>query len=80
MKNSTIIGFVIINLIFWGAVFTIGLTMIWELPPFKTKDGTFYPAFWWGTIFNALIFYGTTYICILNKEKNGATYVFRRFR
>ncbi len=70
MKSSTIIGFVIINLVFWGAVFIIALTMTWELPPFKTEDGTFYPAFWWGTIFNALIFYGNAYAYLFIKEKN----------
>lgn len=70
MKNSTILGFMIINLIFWGAVFIIALTMNWELPPFKTEDGTFYPAFWWGTIFNALVFYGNAYIYLLYKERN----------
>jgi len=70
MKNSTIIGYVIMNLVFWGAVFTIALKLDWELPPFKTEDGTFYPAFWWGTIFNALIFYGNAYIYLLYKERN----------
>ncbi len=63
MSRNNIINLVGLNLFFCGAVYLVGLGIgfEWEEPLFSTAAGNYAPSFYWGTIFNMLIFYGNAF-------------------
>ena len=63
MNRNNVINLISLNLLFWVAVYLIGLGLgfTWESPPFSTEDNNYAPTFFWGTIFNILIFYGNAF-------------------
>lgn len=51
------IGFIAINILFWLTAAFIGYFFIWDLPPFKTEEGTILPTILWGNFYNAVVVY-----------------------
>lgn len=71
MSRNSIIALISVNIILWLSVYFIGLGFgfTWESPPFSTETGTYAPTFVWGTLFNALIFYGNAFWLYPLKKK-----------
>jgi len=63
MNQNNIIGLVSANILFWIVVYLVGLGIgfTWENLFFSTEEGNYAPSFWWGTVFNVLIFYGNAF-------------------
>ncbi|MFK7981384.1 MAG: hypothetical protein AB8G86_15470 [Saprospiraceae bacterium] len=80
MNRNNIINLISLNLLFWGAVYLVGLGIgfEWYTSIFSTEDNNYAPTFFWGTLFNALIFYGNAFwLYPLKKRKKwGGIYWF----
>lgn len=63
MSQNNIINLISLNILFWIAVYLVGLGIgfTWESLVFSTEDNNFAPTFFWGTLFNIFIFYGNAF-------------------
>lgn len=63
MSRNDVTNLISLNLLFWVAVYLVGLGLgfTWEEPLFSTQAGNYATTFYWGTIFNIIIFYGNAF-------------------
>jgi len=63
MSRNNLINLISLNILFWIAVYLVGLGLglRWDTPIFSTRAGNYAPTFFWGTVFNALIIYGNSF-------------------